>query len=192
MGFPRVKTRFEEPASWGSRDIPDGCGRGRRRVAPLSPKLGVVGLHPQRRCLGPAGSAGQQAGSVRHLRSRGASIKAAAGAVGGERLRDRDAERLGGLEVDDELYSRDLLHGRSAGFSPFGAGAKRKSPGVNRGFNRWVNALDRVMISRAIPEGVFLGATDSRLSRQKESSLGHLGSYTSAIHDAPPYPVRPK
>jgi hypothetical protein len=63
---------------------------------------------------------------------------------------------------------------------------------VNRGFNRWVNALDRVMISRAIPEGVFLGATDSRLSRQKESSLGHLGSYTSAIHDAPPYPVRPK
>jgi hypothetical protein len=44
-------------------------------------------------------------------------------------------------------------------------GSKRKSPGVNRGFDRWVNALDRVMISRAIPEGVFLGANDSRLSR---------------------------
>jgi hypothetical protein len=68
--------------------------------------------------------------------------------------------------------------GRRA-FRPL-AREKRKSPGVNRGFNRWVNALDRVMISRAIPEGVFLGATDSRLSRQKESSLGHLGRYTSA------------
>ena len=35
-----------------------------------------------------------------------------------ERQRNVDAERLGGLEVDDQLEFRRLLTGKSAGFSP--------------------------------------------------------------------------
>jgi hypothetical protein len=35
-----------------------------------------------------------------------------------QRQRRGDAERLGGLEVDDQLDLRDLLDRKSAGFSP--------------------------------------------------------------------------
>jgi hypothetical protein len=41
--------------------------------------------------------------------------------VGGgqQRFRDGQAERLGGLKIDDELDFCGLLHCRSAGFSPW-------------------------------------------------------------------------
>jgi hypothetical protein len=36
-----------------------------------------------------------------------------------ERLRDGDAKRLGGLDVDDQLELRGLLDGQIAGLRPF-------------------------------------------------------------------------
>jgi len=73
--------------------------------------------HRHRRLLRPCRSGHTTAAPPRSVMNLRASFDHLVGA-GEQREGDGDAERLGGFQVDDQLYPGRLLDGRSAGLSP--------------------------------------------------------------------------